>query len=97
MYCFHSAPFFAITSRLRFARRSLAASEAPVGFTQPLCPSQDATFTLHDGRLTVDGSFITEAHFIAKGRKEGELVHAVFWANELKCGLSKGISPRQPR
>jgi len=75
----------------------LAASEAPVGFTQPLCPSQDATFTLHDGRLTVDGSFITEAHFIAKGRKEGELVHAVFRANELKCALSEGISPRQPR
>ena len=45
----------------------------------------------------MDGSFITEAHFIAKGRKEGELVHAVFWANELKCALSMGISPRQPR
>ena len=43
----------------------MAASEAPVGFTQPLCPSQDATFTLHDGRLTVDGSFITEAHLVA--------------------------------
>ena len=97
MYCFHSAPFFAINIKTEVCAESLAASEAPVGFTQPLCPSQDATFTLHDGSLTVDGSFITEAHFIAKGRKEGELVHAVFWANELKCALSKGISPRQPR
>ena len=45
---------------------------------------QDATFKLRKGAVTVDGSFITEVHVVAEtGRKEGELVHAVFWANEL--------------
>ena len=45
---------------------------------------------MHKGALTVDGSFITEVHIVAEtGRKgkEGELVHATFWANELKCEL----------
>ena len=46
--------------------------------------AQDATFRLNKGALTVDGSFITEVHFVAEtGRGEGELVHATFWANEL--------------
>ena len=66
--------------------------------TRVLPLEQDATFKLRKGAVTVDGSFITEVHVVAEtGRKEGELVHAVFWANELKCALSKGISPRQPR
>ncbi|EOD39303.1 hypothetical protein EMIHUDRAFT_122056 [Emiliania huxleyi CCMP1516] len=46
--------------------------------------TEDATFRLNKGALTVDGSFITEVHFVAEtGRGEGELVHATFWANEL--------------
>ena len=63
---------------------------------QPPFPSQDATFKLHKGALTVDGSFITEVHAVAQtGRKgkEGELVHATFWANELKCELPYGQRP----
>ena len=59
-------------------------------------PSQDAAFKLHKGALTVDGSFITEAHVVAEtGRKgkEGELVHVTFWANELKCELPYGQRP----
>ena len=63
MYCFHSAPGYAVNIK-----------------------TEDATFKLHKGALTVDGSFITEVHFVAEtGREEGELVHATFWANELKC------------
>ena len=44
----------------------------------------------------MDGSFITEVHAVAEtGRKgkEGELVHATFWANELKCELPCGPRP----
>jgi len=52
--------------------------------TRVLPLEQDATFKLRKGAVTVDGSFITEVHVVAEtGRKEGELVHAVFWANEL--------------
>ena len=63
---------------------------------QPPFPPQDATFKLRKGALTVDGSFITEAHIVAEtGRKgkEGELVHATFWANELKCELPSASDP----
>ena len=59
-------------------------------------PSQDATFKLRKGALTVDSSFITEVHAVAEtGRKgkEGELVHATFWADELKCELPYGPRP----
>ena len=76
------------TSRLRRPRKPLTALASPP--VQPPFPSQDATFKLRKGALTVDGSFITEAHVVAEtGRKgkEGELVHATFWANELKCDL----------
>ena len=46
--------------------------------------TEDATFTLHGGELTVDGSFITEAHVVARvgGAKRKELL-ASFWASEL--------------
>ena len=48
--------------------------------------TEDATFTLFKGKLTVEGSFITEVHFVAStGRRPGELVHAAFWGSELSA------------
>ena len=53
---------------------------------QPRFAPQDSSFTIHDGALTVDGSFITEVHVVAEtGREAGELVHAAFRANELNA------------
>ena len=54
--------------------------------------TEDATFTLFKGKLTVEGSFITEVHFVAStGRRPGELVHAAFWGSELKCEIPESL------
>ena len=46
--------------------------------------TEDATFTLHGGKLTVDGSFITEAHVVARvGGAKRKTATASFWGAEL--------------
>ena len=93
LYCFHSAPGLAINIKTEAPCKSLTARGVS---SQPPFLSQDATFKLRKGALTVDGSFITEVHVVAEtGRKgkEGELVHATFWADELKCELPYGPRP----
>jgi len=46
--------------------------------------TEDARFTLHEGKLTVDGSFITETHVVAKvGYARRRVATASFWASEL--------------
>ena len=53
--------------------------------------TEDATFRLHNlydegGTLVVDGSFITEVHFVARvGGRKNKLCLASFWASEFKC------------
>ena len=43
---------------------------------------EEALFTLHDGALTVNGSFITEAHVLARGIEDRQ-VSASFFSKEL--------------
>ncbi|EOD22068.1 hypothetical protein EMIHUDRAFT_240589 [Emiliania huxleyi CCMP1516] len=51
--------------------------------------TEDATFRLHNlydegGTLVVDGSFLTEVHFVARvGGRKNKLCLASFWASEL--------------
>ena len=45
--------------------------------------TEDARFLLRGGRLTVDGSFITEAHMSARLGDGGKRAVASFWASEL--------------
>lgn len=45
-------------------------------------PPQAATFKLRDSKLIIDGSFITETHFVAKSGGGGTDV-ASFWADKL--------------
>ena len=46
--------------------------------------TENATFTLHDGRLTVHGSFLTEMHLVARvGGYKRKWANASFWASEL--------------
>ena len=47
--------------------------------------TEDARFVLNNGRLTVDGSFITEVHVVARvgPRKTVKLAKASFWASQL--------------
>ena len=53
--------------------------------------TEDATFRLHNlydegGTLVVDGSFLTEVHFVARvGGRKNKLCLASFWASEFKC------------
>ena len=42
--------------------------------------TEDATFLLHGGKLTVHGSFITEAHIVVRARSP---TNASMWATEL--------------
>ena len=63
--------------------------------------TEDATFRLHNlydegGTLVVDGSFLTEVHFVARvGGRKNKLCLASFWASELKCD-ARGYEPRRP-
>jgi len=46
--------------------------------------TEDATFTLNGGKLTVDGSFITEAHVTARvGGRKRKWANFSYWASEL--------------
>jgi len=60
--------------------------------------TEDATFRLHNlydegGTLVVDGSFITEVHFVARvGGRKNKLCLASFWASEFKCD-ARGKDP----
>ena len=46
--------------------------------------TENATFRIHKDRLTVDGSFVTEAHLTARvGRGRREWANVSFWAAEL--------------
>ena len=42
----------------------------------------EALFQLHDGELTVNGTFLVEAHLVAK-LEAGYTAQASFWASEL--------------
>ena len=47
--------------------------------------TEESSFRIRGGRLTVDGSFITEAHFVARvgGARSQTRAYASFWAAEL--------------
>ena len=63
--------------------------------------TEDATFRLHNlydegGTLVVDGSFITEVHFVARvGGRKNKLCLASFWASEFKCD-ARGYRTQAP-
>lgn len=45
--------------------------------------TEDATFTLHDGKLTVEGSFITELHVVARvGGAKRKWANVSLWASQ---------------
>ena len=44
---------------------------------------EEAVFTIHDGALTVNGSFLTEAHVAARLSQSGGRATASFWAAQL--------------
>ena len=87
-YSFHSAPGFAVNIKIE-ACGPAHGRTTPSGRWQALntaSTAQDSSFTLHNGALTVDGSFITEVHIVAEtGREAGELIHAAFRASELNA------------
>ena len=46
--------------------------------------TEDAIFDLHDGKLEVNGSFITEAHLVARvGQSRQIWANLSYWASEL--------------
>ena len=46
--------------------------------------TEEASFKLHGGKLTVDGSFMTEAHVVARvGGSKQKWANFSFWASEL--------------
>ena len=45
--------------------------------------TEDSTFKMHGGKLTVDGSFMTEAHLTAVSLPKRKFANVSFWAAEL--------------
>ena len=45
--------------------------------------TEESTFRLNGGKLTVDGTWMTEAHVIAISRPKGKIATASFWASKL--------------
>ena len=45
--------------------------------------TEESTFRMNGGKLTVDGTWMTEAHVIAISRPKGEIATASFWASKL--------------
>ena len=53
--------------------------------------TEEAEFTLNRGRLTVNGSFITEAHLVARGGQSRQIwANLSYWASELGDLVASG-------
>ena len=59
--------------------------------------TDESVFQLHGGALTVNGTFLTEAHLVAQIHRSGVLAKVSFWAsevNENNWGYQVGSIPR---
>ena len=67
---------------LRNQQASNVAKDPHISFA---VKTEDARFVLNNGRLTVDGSFITEVHLVTRvgPRETVKLAKASFWASQL--------------
>ena len=55
--------------------------------------TEDAIFDLHDGKLEVNGSFITEAHLVARvGQSRQIWANLSYWASELETSWRQALS-----
>ena len=45
--------------------------------------TEESTFRMNGGKLTVDGTWMTEAHVKAISRPKGKIATASFWASKL--------------
>ena len=78
--------------------------ESPITLFAHPFQIEDASFRLHDQKLLVDGSFVTEAHVVAVfgSGKSRTFVNASFWASELNednwgwCAPSESCGMIQP-